>query len=558
VKRTLLASVALGLAGILTWGCDSTGGILGGAGPIVAPPAPDIVNYLVYAVNEDGNLINFNIRTPEQLNNNIPLTGLDPGETVLGIDFRPRNQQLYAVTSNGRVCHINTLTGLVSNIANAGPVFAPLGTGDIDFNPQVDRIRFVSTANQNIRLNPNDGSLTAVDGDLFFDPGEPPGDPEVVACAYTNNVFNAASTELFNFDHVRALFYLQNLPNTGRMSRQVAIPNGIQPSPLVGFDITDNNTGLATFAEPAGTFSGLFSVDIASKTVASLGIVGGGSRVVTLSAQPAFGPTVANFVGVDSNNNLVKFNSATPNVLDSSIAITGLVDAGEIVVGCDFRTANNNLVVVTRAAANEARLYTVNPDTGVASLVDTLRRASSLPDPALLPIDSFQGVDFNPTVDRLRIVSTTRDIEDPPVPLKDNYRVNVANANAIEDGPLAYVAGDSNEGNVPFIGAAAYTNNFIGASATQLFVIDHGNDQLVLQNPANNGSLNTVGPLNVDVNEHVNFDISDLGEAWMTTGTIDPTEPSVLCRVNLNTGSATPVANVGGTFLRAFTIVPRT
>ena len=66
------------------------------------------------------------------------------------------------------------------------------------------------------------------------------------------------------------------------------------------------------------------------------------------------------------------------------------------------------------------------------------------------------GFDFNPAVDRIRIVSNTG----------QNLRFNP------NDG-VVNVDGNLNPG-TPSISAAAYTNNFAGTATTSLFAIDQG------------------------------------------------------------------------------------
>ena len=61
---------------------------------------------------------------------------------------------------------------------------------------------------------------------------------------------------------------------------------------------------------------------------------------------------------------------------------------------------------------------------------------------------------------------------------------------AATDGALNYA-----DGTAPGVVAAAYTNNFAGATATELYVLDARNKTLSLQNPPNDGRLNVVGPL---------------------------------------------------------------
>ena len=93
----------------------------------------------------------------------VPVVGLQGGESLVGIDVRPANQMLYGVGSTGRVYTINPLTGAATSVVTGG--FATLnGTSfAVDFNPVPDRIRVISNTGQNLRLNPNDGSLAATD-----------------------------------------------------------------------------------------------------------------------------------------------------------------------------------------------------------------------------------------------------------------------------------------------------------------------------------------------------------------------------------------------------------
>ncbi len=101
------------------------------------------------------------------------------------------------------------------------------------------------------------------------------------------------------------------------------------------------------------------------------------------------------------------------------------------------------------------------------------------------------GFDFNPTVDRIRVVSDTG----------QNLRLNP------DTGAVAAVDGALNPG-APHVVGSAYTNNFAGATTTTLYAIDAATDQLLIQNPPNNGTLAPVGPLGVDTGDDVGFDIT--------------------------------------------------
>ena len=144
----------------------------------------------------------------------------------------------------------------------------------------------------------------------------------------------------------------------------------------------------------------------------------------------------------------------------------------------------------------------------------------------LLSGTSF-GVDFNPTVDRVRVVSNTG----------QNLRLDP------NTGLVAAVDGALNPG-APAVAAAAYTNNFAGATTTTLYVIDPATDKLYMQNPPNNGTLVEVGALGINVEADNGFDIggqSNIAYGLLTVGTA-----TKIYSINLNTGMATAMADVPG------------
>jgi hypothetical protein len=230
---------------------------------------------------------------------------------------------------------------------------------------------------------------------------------------------------------------------------------------------------------------------------------------------------------------LVSFDSASPGNLLSGVAISGLA-MNEQVRGIDFRPADGRLYAV----GSLGNIYTLNVTTGAASQVSTLSEQLN---------GSNFGTDFNPTVDRLRVVSSTN----------QNLRVNVDTGAAIVDGTLAYGPGDPNFGASPSVVHAGYTNSVAGATSTQLFVIDSALDALVQQNPANAGTLTTIGALGVDATEIGGFDISGAtGTAFLIARGVQA-DRSVLTTVNLQTGAATTVGEIGGgVLITGLSVVP--
>ncbi len=233
-------------------------------------------------------------------------------------------------------------------------------------------------------------------------------------------------------------------------------------------------------------------------------------------------------LGVQSLNS---FDSSNPAAATSIAPISGL-EMNETLLGIDFRPANGALFGLGSAS----NLYTVNTVTGVASLVGT--GFSNV----TLPANTNFGFDFNPVIDRIRIVGTddTNTVGNP----------NTGGDTVVT--PVFYPAGDANAGANPNLVHHAYTNSVDGATSTQLYAIDSNLNILVTQ--ANSaGTLATVGGLGIDIDEIGGFDIdpSD-GTAYaaLSVGGV-----SSLYTINLATGTATLVGGLA-TGTSALAVVP--
>lgn len=186
-------------------------------------------------------------------------------------------------------------------------------------------------------------------------------------------------------------------------------------------------------------------------------------------------------VGLTSDQRLVCFNADRPSSVDNLGEISGLSGDTRL-VGIDFRPATGELYGI----GDDGGIYVLDTDDASATLRGQLNTGLS---------GSDFGVDFNPTVDRLRIISNTG----------QNLRVDVSTGAVTADTNLAVPGATAPSTGVT---AAAYTNNDSDANTgTLLFNIDTTNDQLVIQAPPNAGSINAVGKLRVDASSAAGFDI---------------------------------------------------
>jgi hypothetical protein len=515
-------------------------------------------------------LITFDSAAPSKILSAAKITGLADGENIVSLDARPANGLIYGLTNLNTLYTLNPYSGVATLLDAGEPAFSLTGkTSEIDFNPTVDRIRAVTDADLNFRLNPNTGGL--VDGDAVT-PGIQPdtalayaaGDvnegknPTISAVAYDRNFQGATLTTLYGIDSTRnTLVRIGGVdgtpsPNGGLVSTVGTLR--VNPGSHVGFDVAADGTGYASMQ--VGSKTWLFTVDLATGEATPVGKIGNGK--VKLDAITT-APRDEIVVGVTSGNLLVSFRADNPGQLLTSVQLTNLA-GGVTITGIDFRPATGELFGLT----STNQIVSIDQNTG-----RTIPRGASL-DPLLFAAGATNGFDFNPTVDRLRLVN----------PTEDNLRFNPVTFAAVDgdagtagtqpDTDLSFIATDPNVGTDPNITGAAYDRNDNDpATATTLFGIDSNLNILVRQGAIdgnagdiaggaspNGGLLTTLGSLGVNPTNQVGFDISDDGRAGVGTALavmqLEGETTSKLFSINLNAGltnqalgSATLIGTVG-------------
>lgn len=228
--------------------------------------------------------------------------------------------------------------------------------------------------------------------------------------------------------------------------------------------------------------------------------------------------------GLSTRNELVKFDSSAPGVLQQASFINGLA-ANESLVGIDFRPATGQLY----GLGSFSRIYTLNTMTGAATFIASLTNSVGGAPIALSGVEF--GIDFNPVPDRLRVTSN----------LGQNLRINVATGVTVVDGTLNMVGG------TPHIVASAYTNSLPGASTTTLYNIDSVSNNLTTQNPPNAGTQVNVGPLGMDVSALAGMDILTVGTSNTAYAALQMANMmgSRFASINLATGAATDLGMIG-------------
>lgn len=499
-------------------------------------------------------LISFKASAPGNMLSNVSISGIASGFMLEGLDFRPNTGQLYALgyqqnTGLAQLYTIQTATGVATAIGSSPAMLRPnMGKISMDFNPTVDRIRVTGSNNANYRMHPSTGAVVATDQDLAFATSDVNAgtNPSAGACAYTNSYIAATATTLYNYDDSLNVFTTQIPPNNGTLNTIGA--SGITVNlndPSSDFDIYfDAVAGInrAYFTANTGTQTTdqLYTVNLTTGAATAVGIIGNGMSISDIAVMierniPAT-PNGPLMYALTSNNNLISVDMQQPELVRSIIPVSGLA-MGQVLSGMDFRPATGELFGLGYNSGNgEANLYTLNITTGLATMVGT--------SPMMLkPNMGKISMDFNPTVDRIRVTGSDN----------ANYRLHpVTGMLAATDMNLGFAGADVNAGKDPSIGAGAYTNSFAGATATTLYNYEDSLNILTTQIPPNNGVLNTIGASGIMVNladPSTDMDIlfspyGDPNKAYLAANT-GSSNFDQLYSLNLATGQATIVGKIG-------------
>lgn len=327
-------------------------------------------------------------------------------------------------------------------------------------------------------------------------------------------------------------------------------------------------TSLVGGAPASATFSATGSAPITwSVSAGSLppGITlnastGAYSGTPTIAGNYSFTITATNAAGADSDpytqqvtapavnaqalvngNALAAFATSFPSGLEAPTAITG-VNAGDVLVSIDRRPQNGFLYGLGfNAAAGTVQLYAISGTTGVAAPLGAtgmfVGPDGTTPVPVGAGAGTVFGMDFNPTVDRVRVVNSAG----------QNFRMN-PNTGALVDGN-ATVANTNMDGAInggaTSVQETAYTNNAQNATMTTQYTLDRDGDTLCIQNPPNNGTQTLCASLVNRVDAVLGFDIAP----GVTTGTAvvrrEGQTAESLASIDLSTGTLSDLGALG-------------
>jgi len=235
---------------------------------------------------------------------------------------------------------------------------------------------------------------------------------------------------------------------------------------------------------------------------------------------------------VDTGNNLINFWSDAPQNVINSYNINGLLGLSEEIRGIDYFGG------AIYGLGSSSRLYTIDPNTGLATAVSPLQFSP------LLNGQTF-GVDNSSA--GFQVVSGLGGGQ--------SMLVNRATGVATLEPNLNYVAGDPFFSVLPRVDALAYD-----AASGTWYAADTLQNTLVGFNPAT-GGLSTIGMLGIDPSRFNGMDNSQFtGIMYLGTPAASSDPQANLYWVNKATGMASLIGQIGQPgddyLIRGLTVVP--
>lgn len=312
----------------------------------------------MYAVDTNDNLLTFDSATPGTIATNVAITGIGAGEDIVGIDVRPATGELYAfgltddgATRTGRILKINPATAAATPVGgNFSTSLSDTGNWGMDFNPLVDRIRIISRNQENLRVNPNDGTLAGTDANTSID--------GINGIAYDRNEGTPGLTTLYAYDFdnddLGTIGGIDGTPSPNGGAYNLIGDTGITAVDRVTFDIEAvTNIGRIT------ANGNLYTINLATGATTLVGGIGGAPSIrgLTTASSVAFlnGTAGADAINlVRSGANVIATGVAGGPVTFPIGALTGIVInglAGADTMTVDYSGGNFGVAVTVNGGA---------------------------------------------------------------------------------------------------------------------------------------------------------------------------------------------------------------
>jgi hypothetical protein len=214
------------------------------------------------------------------------IRGLNPDTALLGLDYRPADDKIYALGDDGQLYTLTT--GGTATAVGTPQTYGDLSAGvTMDINAQVDAIRVVMTADgRNFVTNATAGTTEEFTTSAYVDGDDNAGTmPMVAATAYDLSVSpfpeDGSATTQYSLEAEANLLAIQG-KNAGTLETVAVLP--LDFTEIAGLDIS-GATGDAYALLSIGNAQGLFRIDLETGGLTRLGLGVGNVRDFTIVPQ---------------------------------------------------------------------------------------------------------------------------------------------------------------------------------------------------------------------------------------------------------------------------------
>lgn len=235
---------------LVRWGAAVAAAVA--AAFVAAPAAFGAAGVEAVGMSEHGTqIVAFNTANPGAAKVIGTVKGMSGGDSLIGIDYRPKTRVLYGVGKSGTIYTIDDRTAKASSVGKLSRTLSG-GSFDIDFTPAGDQLRIISDVGQNIRqpfgpggpqgatvadgklsrknvtamaydasgriidIDSNTSQLVAQDGasGKLTPLGKPGAFPKLSSLSNGIDIARGVSVAVVNLDHVHTLYQVDTVKGT--------------------------------------------------------------------------------------------------------------------------------------------------------------------------------------------------------------------------------------------------------------------------------------------------------------------------------------------------------
>lgn len=315
-------------------------------------------------------LVTFDSEDPATIRDMFDISGMTSGQTMMAIDFRPADMNLYGFGYNSsnyqyQLYRIDLNTGAAVAV-NATPATLNLGSNTavgFDFDPVTDRIRVTGSNGLNVLMSATTGAVVTVDSALQYGQGDinVGTNAAVTAIAHTNSYSGTTSSQLLGLDIATGSLVMLS-GNGGSMGVLTTLLNlgtylggGSNNNGSMDFyydHATSSNVGYIASNEGSGSnsYGSFYSMTSTGSSVQHKGDIGQGIPVQDIAARQTYnGVGIANVSG--NNDDILMYPNPArsytiielPDVPQKMVRTNVVNMNGQIVMTREYLPGNRSL-----------------------------------------------------------------------------------------------------------------------------------------------------------------------------------------------------------------------